>query len=324
MEDYCFASWFLTEKCNFDCSYCSIVNPPKYKKILGGVKKFIKSKLKSSSDYNLYEELDNVIQRFLGTGEKITFGFTGGEPLIYPHFIDICRRIAEYDNFKISLDTNLSTNNIHRFIDAVPPEKVEYIYAALHVLERERIFGEIGSFIDTVVLLKNKGYSIGVNYVMHPALFTRVERDYKYCLDRGVQLKLKKFKGVYNNRVYPRSYSEEQKHIMLKYSSAGKKDIFQSRNFYGRKCNAGKNIIRIKTNGDITRCVGDHSLLGNIFTGFELYETARPCILKTCPCFSPDRLFAGLEADTVVPPRLTLAAKLREKRNRLRGWWDQD
>lgn len=323
MKDNCFASWYITERCNFDCSYCGIVNPHKIKKVLRATKKIIKHR-PLASRYDLNKELDNVIRRFLGTGKQITFGFTGGEPLVYPHFIDICRRISAFDDFKIALDTNLTMKNVQRFIDAVSPEKVEYIFAALHILERERIYGDIDKFLDDVVLLQNAGYNICVNYVMYPPLFDRIDRDYNYCLDRGVRLILKDFKGVYKNRTYPWSYSEEEKKILSKYYPNHDDEEFCPRNFFGRNCNAGKNLVRIKSNGDITRCVGDHTLLGNIFTGFELYETAQPCVLKSCPCFAPDRLFDDSAAVVNVPVRMVLASKLRQIRNKLKGWWEQE
>jgi MoaA/NifB/PqqE/SkfB family radical SAM enzyme len=324
MNDYCFASWYITEKCNFRCSYCYIYNPSRIKRILRTAKKILKPGRRSGARYDLYKELDHVLERFLQTGMRVTFGFTGGEPLVFPRFFDICKRIVSHDNFKIALDTNLSTRNVDHLIDAAPPEKVEYIYAALHILERERIFGEISSFIDNVVLLKDKGYSIAVNYVMHPALFDRIEKDYTYCLDRGVQLSIKHFKGMHDGKTYPAAYTKEQRDIISRYSPNRGEEKVWSTEFLGCLCKAGKNLIRIKGNGDITRCAGDHTLLGNIFTGFELFDAPRPCMLKKCPCFSPDRLIDDPSARVDVPALKVWAAGLRHTINKLRGWWEQE
>lgn len=322
MEDYCFASWYITERCNFNCTYCSIINPKKIRKAMRGAKRILKRS--SNAKYNLYTELDGVLERFKETGKKFTFGITGGEPLIYPNIIEILARIVACDDFKIALDTNLSIRKIDRFIDAVPPEKVDYIFAGLHIADRERIFGNIDTFLDNIVLLMNNGYNVDVNYVMYPPLFERIDRDYKHCLEHGVTISLKKFKGEFRGKVYPESYTEEEKNILLKYSPTYNNEEFWSRNFFGRKCNAGKNLIRIKSNGDVTRCAGDNTLLGNIFTGFKLYETAKPCVLKTCPCYSPDRLFDDPEAVVDLPAGVVLASRVKQIRNKLKGWWDQD
>jgi hypothetical protein len=210
------------------------------------------------------------------------------------------------------------------FIDAVPPEKVEYIFASLHVVERDRIYGDSDSFIESVAMLQDRGYRIEVNYVMYPPLFDRVDRDYRACLERGVRLTLKRFAGRYENRSYPASYTKEQNAVIAGYSASRGETEGETRHFNGRRCNAGKNLVRIKSNGDVVRCPADHSLLGNVFSGFRLYEAARPCLVHVCPCFAEDRLFDDVETGPAASVRMPLAARARHFRNKLKGFWEQD
>ena len=303
-----FARWYITEKCNFNCPYCFVYHPTGMKGVLKSVRDRIKQP--SPPKYDLYAELDNVLGRFIETGMSFTFGFTGGEPCVVPRFIDICRRIAAHDQFMISLDTNLTMRNIQEFIEAAPPEKVEYISAALHIDERERIYGSIDPFLDNVRELLDRGYTVVVNHVMHPDMFKRLDEVYGHCLARGVRLKLKPFKGIHGGKVYPRAYTEEQKRLIDKLSPTPQYDL-RSRHFLGLQCKAGKNLIRIWTNGDITRCVGDYSFLGNIYTGFELYDSARPCIIETCPCFDPERLIDDFETRVTYPPLTRRISKIQ-------------
>lgn len=320
-SEYCYANWFLAEKCNFRCFYCSVVNPQRPKRLIRKIKSVVSP---SRRRYSLYDELDGVIERFLRTGRKITFGFTGGEPLIYPHFAEICKRLTSFDEFSISIDSNLSTDAIFRITESVFPEKVEYIFSALHVLERERVFGEIDSFIERVLWLKNEGYRIDVNYVMHPILFDRIERDYRYCLDKGLKLSIKKFKGVYQGKKYPASYTAEMKdYLRENFPSESSCDPFGSRNFLGRNCNSGMSIVNIWESGDITRCIADTTSLGNVYSGFDLNETAQPCIMANCPCFDPIRLFDDMDHAPEIGPLNVRIARIRQAFHVLKRVWQQ-
>ena len=320
-SEYCYANWFLLEKCNFRCFYCSVVNPQRPKKVIKKIKDIVSPRHRQ---YSLYDELDGVIERFLRTGRKITFGFTGGEPLLYPHFVEICKKLASFDEFSISIDSNLSSDAIFRLTESVPPEKVEYIFSALHVLERESIIGEIDSFIERILRLKNEGYRTDVNYVMHPILFDRIERDYSYCLDKGLKLSIKAFKGVYEGKKYPASYNDEMRDYLRKnFPSEGGRDRFGTRNFLGRNCNSGMSIIQIWESGDITRCLADTTSLGNVYTGFDLNETAQPCIIARCPCFDPVRLFDDIDhAPAISPPSMRIA-RIKQTCHLIKRVWQQ-
>ena len=321
MNDKLFVSYYLTELCNFNCGYCYIYHPYGYRKVLRSIKKILKSRPRTHTKHELWRDIDTVVEHFRRTRKRVTFGFTGGEPIIYPHFIDICRRLAQEQRFMIALDTNLSVN-AERFMDAVPPHKVEYICTALHVAERERIYGTLDAFRGAVVSLLERGYPVGVNYVMYPSLFDRVERDRRYFLEKGIRLDLKPFTGMHDGKFYPAAYTEEQLDFMAQRSTGPQDDDVRLRRFRGRRCNAGKSLIRIVANGNVVRCAGDHTSLGNIYTGFALHEEAQPCLLNRCPCFSVDRLFDDPNEKPAETPLDTLM-RFRLMRARFVSWWEQ-
>lgn len=291
MNDYCFVSWNITEICNFRCAYCGCGNASGLRKKLRLAKTGIIGILQGVGKYDLHNELDHIIARFLATGKAITFGFTGGEPFLLPGFVDILKQFAAHDTFKIALDTNLSVD-LGRFVESVPPRKVEYIYTSLHILERERFDNGVEKFLTRVRRLLDAGYPVISNYVLYPPLIERFESDWAFCLSRGVQVLPKPFKGSYEGRVYPDAYTDEQRTMILKYDHAcNARTTREIPNYRGRLCNAGKSLVRIDTLGNVTRCVADTTSLGNIYTGFKLFEQAQPCVVSRCPCFSPDRLF---------------------------------
>jgi MoaA/NifB/PqqE/SkfB family radical SAM enzyme len=236
--------------------------------------------------YDLYKKLDKVINNFIDSGKNWTFGFTGGEPFIFPNFVDICERFSKH--FKIAIDTNLSVD-IKDFVKKVPSERVEYLYVSMHVIEREKIPGGMERFFKRVRLLQDMRYNFIINYVMYPPLFERFKRDYDKCLSYGINLKPVPFKGWYKGKEYPKAYIDKQIKVILEYNPEENK-IKGIPNYYGRNCNAGKSLVKILENGNITRCVVDKTLLGNIYTGFTLNTEAKPCIKKRCPCFDPKRL----------------------------------
>ncbi len=241
--------------------------------------------------------------------------------------MDILSRIVSYDEFKISLDTNLTTGGVDRFMRIMPPDKVEYIFASMHPEERERIFGSIVPFVDDVLTLMKNGYNIAVSYVMAPSVYGRFKDDYEYCMSRGIEPALRQFRGVYNGKRYPDSYTtEELQEIFLKYSPAYNRDRVGSRSFTGRKCNAGGSLIRIRGNGDVTPCLCDHTSMGNIFTGFKLYESPIVCRHAFCRSWSMDRLFDDPTGDVEVdpPPPFPLWERWKLSMSQLRAWWQVD
>jgi len=328
MSQSLFVSWLLTERCNFRCSYCSIYNPfTMQKRFLWRFKKIASHRKWPSPKYDLRTHLDEVLERFMELERDVCFGFTGGEPLIYPRFLEILSRITAHDRFTIALDTNLSIGKVGDLMRAVKPEKVEYISSSLHPVERERLYGNYDKFLDDLTTLKENGYSVGVSYPLPPYQMDRFRNDIEYCMQKGVKLDLHMFKGVHDGRKYPDSYTEEERReIFLEHSPEYNRDRVKGRNFYGRRCNAGKNIVRVRNNGDMVPCLSDNTLLGNIYTGFKLNEEPLVCRIPYCGCFSTENLFddPGQRAKIEVPPPFTFLESQRGTYHRLKGWWQGD
>jgi hypothetical protein len=157
---------------------------------------------------------------------------------------------------------------------------------------------------------------------MYPPLFDRVERDYKYCLDRGLKLIVKSFKGIWEGRSYPASYSEDMRNYLFEnFEDDEMPYSFGTRKFLGRRCNAGMSIVQVWESGDVTRCVADTTLLGNVYTGFDLNGTPRPCVVARCPCFDPGRLFDDPGERPDIGPFSDSIARMRQAYHLLRRVW---
>ncbi len=304
---YCFVSWEINHNCNFNCEYC-YQRPmrERQKKLVGralntglslvrGYKAAAKRKKAglNRTPGPLLDEIDGIIQRFQAYNRNFTFGFTGGEPLIYPGFVEICRRLVEKGGFRIALDSNLGVK-AKEFMEAVPAASVEYIYASMHILEREHKPGGLDRFLDNICKMQNSGYKVTVNYVLYPPLIERFEKDVKYCADRGVKIVPKSFKGPYNGKNYPDAYTDEERALLFKYDP-GCDFAYEVPNNFGRRCNAGMSLLRVDTEGFVSRCVGDKKVLGNVYSSFTIHDSPQPCQVNRCPCFTEDLLFGSQE-----------------------------
>jgi MoaA/NifB/PqqE/SkfB family radical SAM enzyme len=212
-----------------------------------------------------------------------TVHLSGGEPFLYPGFIQICRELTK--EFRIKVNTNLSLNaQVREFSSAINPDKVELIHATLHIEERERL-GNLEDFIENVLLLKNRGFKIVVKFVLHPTLIERFQRDCQYFDSRGIRLFPKPFQGVYCGKLYPKAYPDRVKDF---FSNNASGSAFYPFCFKGINCSAGKSFMHIDSDGLITRCLDDSIILGDIYDGFKLRDTATPCKSYRCSCFGYD------------------------------------
>jgi sulfatase maturation enzyme AslB (radical SAM superfamily) len=297
--------WHINEYCNFNCIYCFDQTDKKNK-------------------YKGYNNVYKIVDGFRNSGLTWLVHVSGGEPLFYPDFMQLCEILSK-DHF-LSINTNLSHNNIILFTEKIFPERVGFIHCSLHILERERL-GLVGDYIDKYNILRKKGFYVFTSYVMFPHLINRFEKDYEYFKKEGIILMPKTYRGDYNMlkrsdarifrkirhsfiKNYPKAYSEKQKSLIQKYTENSLVDMnFDDEktlnigeirtidlthditfinglpSFKGKICLAGKKIVRMNPNGDVFRCHDDNLFLGNLFEGeIELLENNLPCTVNICSC----------------------------------------
>jgi MoaA/NifB/PqqE/SkfB family radical SAM enzyme len=255
-------SWYMTDVCNFDCFYCY------------GHTKGEKINCVSA---------DKVIDCLRAANRKdCLVVLVGGEVLLVPDIVNICEKLTNAD-FKISLETNLSLRKqVAAFADRINPGKVDRISISSHLIEREKR-GLKEAFINDVLLLKDKGFALSVNYVIHPLLLSRFRDDYEFFKKKDITLIPRPFVGLFEDRLYPDAYSSEERALISGANpNAGKLGPLKAK---GMLCNAGRNFILIGKDGTITRCYGDQTQLGNVYEGITLFEGPEPCPIEVCPCW---------------------------------------
>lgn len=263
-------TWDVNRKCNFRCAYCFYGHDELAKEYPGvGVR-----------------SPERITNCFDQTGDDWWIFMTGGEPFLYPNFIELCQRLTKKHH--ITINTNCSTNNVVEFANTINPERVYSINASLHIEQREKMKGGLDRFIERALLFQEKGFQFRAEYVLHPTLFPRLEEDIAMLTERGVEIvNIKSFQGIYNGQRYPLAYSDEQVAIMKKYAYDPVEIGFTEKpnSFKGLMCDAGKRYLRIEPDGTAYRCTSSAVALGNFFENPQLLDSEpRACVFKRCGC----------------------------------------
>lgn len=277
------AMWLLNMECNFRCPYCFYDDSQRSLKTR--VADWIREKVPSLNPYKTRFISPEDAERFFNsTGDRWWIVISGGEPFVYPKFIEIVERLSK--NHLITIGTNLSLP-VDEFIRRVSPENIWSFYVSMHLGERERQGFSAEELLEKAKRLRDAGFRVEINYVMYPPLVPRFKEIYEKFQTAGFPLEARSFRGVYGGKVYPRDYTKEERDVFYDFipSEVDRAASFESLSFLGVPCSAGKRMIRINPGGSITRCPHDHEKLGNMFTGeMKLHEQVKLCVVPYCKC----------------------------------------
>lgn len=283
--------WHLTNRCNFFCEYCH----PQIRFVLN-------RKHLNEPDPEL------VVRRFEEIGKTSLIHMSGGEPFMYPRFVDLCVGLSR-SNY-ISINSNLASDNVSEFADRVPADRVAKIVAAIHMPERQRLGLELEAYARNYLALRNRGFDVVALYVLWPPLLSRFGSDIEQLKALGVDdVRAKVFKGVYEQRRYPEGYTDGEKELIL----ASTDYVFNRpyldgmMSFRGQACTAGVSSFKVTVTGDVRRCASVPVGYGNLYDGtFAPAAVNEPCpakrILVLSQCLSylvdpPAHSAADLEDD---------------------------
>lgn len=214
--------------------------------------------------------------------------FSGGEPFVYPNFIEFLRIFSEYHSLEVS--TNLSID-VGELKDKLDPASTLLLSASFHPE-----FANIDGFLKKVLSLKNNGFFVAVTVVAYPPLLKQM-RYYKEIIEKNnIQLIIQPFVGKFNGRKYPDEYTDAEKMLLNDYtkisltSSINKMIVEHKMNIQEEKtkiCRMGQMYVKVDRFGNIFRCCAkDNQKLGNILdSGLELLSEPLPCEVQSCPCW---------------------------------------
>ncbi|MFZ0929099.1 MAG: radical SAM protein [Syntrophobacteraceae bacterium] len=280
------ADWILLYTCNFRCPYCFFPAPTLSDKI------------------KMYGTAAQWREGFQATGRTWLLHITGGEPTLYPEFVDLCDELTQ--NNYLSINSNLSHHCIKIFVQRINPERVHFINAAIHLEEREKHYS-LNIFIERVHELRDAKFNVLTSLVMTPHVVNNISTIYGQLEANGLFAIPKVIRGTYAGNHYPTSYSDEQRRIIYdhiirarqKYGSLltglgepptinmFSDDIFLKgvKDYRGRLCDAGYRFVKITPEGSVRRCESSR-VFGNILSkGVRLSDAPELCDTSYCPYF---------------------------------------
>jgi len=232
--------------------------------------------------HNRYIPLENMIGLWKRIHElygECHIMITGGEPSLYPNFIELVDELSKIHTVKV---TSQLSGDIYTFARKINPERV-VLDMNFHPME-----AKLEPFIRKVLALKKRGFSGGVCYLAYPPQMDRIEYYRDKFEEKGINFALAAFWGEYNGKKYPEGYSEEEKKMIAPYIGDPDRIKYhlEGRKTKGKLCRAGYCYASIKADGAVTRCGPlSHKPIGNIFDkDFKLLEKPEPCEAEVCPC----------------------------------------
>lgn len=255
--------WDIHYKCNFRCPYCW----------------FYRDWARLGSR-NLYLSPEDWMVHWKRIYEKYgeaKIEIVGGEPFIYPNFIELIKRLSCVHLIKIT--TNLS-GSIERFVKEVSPERVE-LDLNFHIL-----FIDLETVLNKTLILKKAGFKGGICYLAYPPQMYRIKELSERFQKEDINFALAAFWGEYNGKKYPASYTEEEKEMMRPFLGDADRINYHlnAQSPRGKLCNAGYRYADIQADGNVVRCspLGDKSI-GNILDeNFHLLDKPYPCESDSC------------------------------------------
>ena len=285
-------SWILGRFCNYNCSYCW---------------PYARSDKVDHQPLEVYKTtVDEIKRQARDNGfNQFHWSFSGGEPTAYKHLLSLVQHLDELESTyqSIHMTTNLSPGLSWWSTWCKNTDMLQRrsITASFHdEFAKEQEFG------DKCEKLICERVHVTINQVMVPEKFDELYARMERFHTRGINVTLKPqsdptasgvVEGYTDDMIHKmqtgfpqRSLGEDLYQIAL-YDTDGNEHLldqaerFNAFNFNKFKdwtCNAGYQSVIIRGT-DVKRSYSCHDIsLGNILTGFDLFDTPMRCMTPSC------------------------------------------
>jgi organic radical activating enzyme len=286
-------SWILGRFCNYNCSYCW---------------PYARSDVPDHQPIEVYKKVVNEIKHQARNNgfNQFHWSFSGGEPTAYKHLLDLIKHLDDgvmspYQTVHMTTNLSPSLNWWKNWHNATCMLQRRSITASFHdEFAKEQEFG------DKILQLMYDGVHVTINQVMVPEKFHELYARLQRFATRGINVTLKPQSDPTASQLVD-GYTDEMIRIMQTgfpqqvdgeeiyqialydvnnteylFDQAERFNAFGFNKFKGWQCNAGFQSVIIR--GDqIKRSYSCHDVpLGNVLTGFKLFEDPQLCSTPTC------------------------------------------
>lgn len=253
-------TWNMLYDCNYRCSYC-----------------FFEGKWEEYGKRNVYFLAPEWVFYWKRMRDKYGPPYliiTGGEPFLYPNFIEIIKGLTEIC-YHINISSN-SSGDLKRFVEEIGPQKVSLS------LSFQPEFDKLENFIERLLFIRKHKFDGCVNFVAYPPFLKDIGSYKEKFASINESLKIIPFFGEYQGVSYPQGYTQEEQELISINDSWFKKVRKK-----GSLCDAGQRTALVFPDGKVARCgqVGEDMVLGCFFdSNFKLLDKSLPCEAEYCPC----------------------------------------
>jgi radical SAM superfamily enzyme YgiQ (UPF0313 family)/molybdenum cofactor biosynthesis enzyme MoaA len=268
-------TWNIHYDCNYSCPYC-----------------FFEGKWDEYKNRNIYLSVSEWMiywNRIYERYGRCYILITGGEPFIYPNFIELIEKLFQ-KHYPINISTNAS-GNLTAFLNKIDPERVSLSVSF------QPYFDKIDLFLDKVRLIRKNRFKGCINFVAYPPVIKDIEHYIERFSSIGEGLKIIPFCGMYKGKEYPFAYTDEEKRAI-----GVDNNWFNKTRKKGSVCPSGFDSALVFPDGKVSRCgqIGEKMIIGNFFDrNFSLLDEKLPCDAEFCPC-DEDKLFGEEEPAKVI------------------------
>lgn len=261
-------SWTIHLSCNYNCPHCWHYNNWR--------------ELEKENLYLPPGKWAEIWDRIYDKYGQVLILTVGGEPTIYPSFLDIIESIAQKHHIYIATNGSYDWNE---FVKKIRPENVRIgISFYPYLIKYEEIR-------DKIKLLVENNFTVHIPYIAYPPQFHDFD-EVKYYRDEFKKLGcecfiITSYWGKYKGLTYPDAYTDEEKKYMFEYTDDPETISFTAKieKTKGRLCWAGTRFASIDQRGNVVACGSSGISLGNIVDGsFSLLEKPVVCPVDYCRC----------------------------------------
>jgi len=235
-------------ECNYHCPYCQY-EMQKGHHFFGTIEQWHQGFKKSFGDQHL------------------VFYFGHGEPMIGKNFFEIVAMIEKEPNWEMRIISNLS-GDLERLVNTrIAKEGRLNINGSFHptMISTE-------DFLKKLLFLRKHNIEVPVVYTLWPPLIEKFKKDFEIFNKNNFLVHIRRFRGVYNNKLYPNAYTDQEKQFFAHYAdNATIKYMLHEEPTTGKVSYTGMTFIFVDNKGNIGYCddarTFNDSNLGNILKG---------------------------------------------------------
>lgn len=272
--------------CNQTCPYCYGLKMKDYKHYW-------------NSDIAKWEQAFERLQR------DIYFEFSYGEPMGGHGFYECLEMVGEHSNWTLNVITNLSLNPSRMLSTRLAKEGRLFINACWHPLGVNNRDESWFNFKKNLLMLHEANIHVHVMMVWYRPQINLFPEYFKWFDSHDFRVHVRRFvkTSFYQKIPYVRrlrwfagkttldNYTNNELGFLYAQASPKlQKYELNLESSYGKLCNAGKDMILVKYDGNVglcASCFGPSHILGNIFdSSFKLNDKPVKCPSNTCGgCF---------------------------------------